>query len=296
MSNPFAQRLQEVYPEMTIEDVQTEQAAQHYIVLGINYTLVFRFARHEDDAVRLLYEAKELLPTVSRAVRLPVPRPIYESLQELRPVLAFIGYERLTGEPLWPEILEALAGTEEEERTASAIAAFLRELHGVRLPGLPSRDGGEREPVDRLSAKRLDERIRERLFPAMNTDLQKRAEADLEALVRAEAQADSALIHGAFGPAHLLWDAQEHELSGVIGFGSARRGDPAMDLAGILSGYGRSFFEKCLTAYGADAKLDERARLYAKLLPLREALHGIEEGDPETLAYGLEGYESQTGL
>ncbi|MEJ8302815.1 aminoglycoside phosphotransferase family protein [Saccharibacillus sacchari] len=289
MSNPFAQRLQEVYPAMAIEDIQTERAAQHYVVLGINYKLVFRFARNEYRANRLAYEARTLLPTVSRAANLPVPVPLYESLERLEPVLAFIGYERIDGEPLWPEIVESLAGTEEETRLADRIGGFLQSLHTVQLEAdLPEPE--ESEELQQLSDERLKDVMRRQLFPVMSKTLQAQAEIDLEAWAESEKKSAKMLIHGAFGPAHLLWDAEYEQLAGVIGFGSARLGDPAIDFAGILSGYGSSFFEKCLAAYGGDAGLADRARLYAKILLLREALYGAEEGDADVLAYGLEAY------
>lgn len=294
MSNPFAQRLQEVYPKMAIEDIQTERAAQHDAVFGINYRFVFRFARNEWRANRLAYEAKTLLPAVSRTVDLPVPVPIYESLERLEPVLAFIGYERIDGEPLWPELLGNLAGTEEEARAAEMIGGFLGKLHAMQLEAAPPEPESS-EQSEYFSGGQPGDSMRRRLFPVMSKELQVQAAIDLEACVKAEKESKRMLIHGAFGPAHLLWDAEHERLTGVIGFGSARLGDPAADFAGILSGYGPSFFEKCLVAYGGDANLGERARSYAKIFPLREALHGIEEGDEEALAYGLKAYEQEVG-
>lgn len=294
MSNPFAQRLQEVYPEMAIEDIQTERAAQHYVVFGINYRLVFRFARDEWGANRLAYEARTLLPAVSRVANLSVPVPIYESLERLEPVNAFIGYERIDGEPLWPELVEGLSGMPEQEQTAAMIGEFLRRLHAVKLEG-EAPESEDIETIENFSGEQLRDIMRRQLFPVMSKELRIQAELDLEAWIQAEKGAKPVLIHGAFGPAHLLWDAEHEQLAGVIGFGSARKGDPAIDLAGILSAYGRSFFEKCWTAYGGDASLADRTRLYAKLIPLREALYGVEEGDEELLAYGLDAYAREVG-
>ncbi|GGO02346.1 phosphotransferase family protein [Saccharibacillus kuerlensis] len=314
MSNPFARRLQEVYPEMLITDVQTERSAQHYIVFTVNYSLVFRFARDKAGAKALQVEARELLPAISQAVHIRIPVVMMESLEHLEPGFAFIGYKRIEGEPLWPNTLEALAGTEAEERAAAAIAGFLRELHTVRLPqdAPESEDGddrdadnceepygtGNRNDAAHLPAKRLRKRVHQELFPLMNENKQKFAEKDLAALVElTEAEpTDRTLIHGAFGPAHIIWDDENEEIAGVIGFGSTRAGDPAIDLAGVLIGYGPGFFAKVLTLYGINDELEQRSRLYACLMPLREALHGLDEGDDEILAYGLEMYaEERTG-
>lgn len=290
MSNPFAQRLQEVYPEMAIEDIQTERAAQHDVVFSVNYRFVFRFARNEWRAKRLAYEAKILLPAVSRVVNLPVPVPIYESLEALEPVRTFIGYERIDGESLWPERVERLAGTPEQEHAASMIGEFLGKMHAVQPEAEPP-EAEEPEETEYFSGEQLRDIMRRQLFPVMSKELQRQAEIDLEAWIQSEKGAKQVLIHGAFGPAHLLWDAEHEQLAGIIGFGSARLGDPAIDFAGILIGYGPVFFEKCIAAYGGgDSGLAGRARLYAKILPLREALYGAEEGDEEALTYGLEVY------
>ncbi|NGZ74560.1 phosphotransferase family protein [Saccharibacillus alkalitolerans] len=282
---------------MPIIDVQTEHAAQHYIVFTVNHHYVFRFARDEKGTEELRRETERLLPAVSRAVKLAVPVPRWHSFGHPEPGFAFAGYERIDGEPLWPGTLEALEGAV-EDRAAAAVAGFLRDLHAAEIPpgfsGEPPRLP-ERDDVLRLSPRRLYARVRESVFPRMGADLRRRAESDFETLIDKTETAERSLVHGAFGPAHLLWDSQAREVSGVIGFGSSRADDPAVDLAGLLAAYGPSFFAKCLNRYGANGPLEERARLYAKLLPLREALYGSDEGDEEGTAYGLEAYAGEGG-
>ncbi|MFC6847283.1 phosphotransferase [Streptomyces caelestis] len=52
-----------------------------------------------------------------------------------------------------------------------------------------------------------------------------------------------ALVHGDLGPGHLL--AQDGALTGVIDFGDAHIGDPAVDLAWALNGTSPAFAEAC---------------------------------------------------
>ncbi|WP_179218535.1 phosphotransferase family protein [Saccharibacillus sp. O23] len=295
MSNPFMQRLQDAYPQMIIADVQTERSAQHYFVFTVNHSAVFRFARDAESARSLLFEARSLLPAIARAVALPTPEPLYESLERLEPGYAFLGYARIDGEPLWPETLEEQAGTEAWERAAQSVSRFLRELHAAEPPRA---EQGRREDAhaDRLAPEELAARAREELFPRLSAGAREAAARDLEALAsESERAGRQALIHGALGPAHLLWDAVEASVCGAIGFGSARTGDPARDLGSLSAVYGTAFYERCIALYAGDEALDKRARLYARLMPLQEALYGLDTGDDETLNYGLEAYERETG-
>lgn len=295
MSNPFMQRLQDAYPQMIIADVQTERSAQHYFVFTVNDSAVFRFARDAQSVRSLLFEARSLLPTIAKAVGLPTPEPLYESLERLEPGYAFLGYERLVGEPLWPEILEEQAGTEAWEQAAQSVSRFLRELHAAELPPA-ERSLREHADADRLAPEELAAKVREELFPRLSTAAREAAARDLEELAsESEGARQQALIHGALGPAHLLWDAGEASVCGVIGFGSARADDPARDLGGLLAFYGVGFYERCMALYEGDKGLDKRARLYARLMPLQEALYGLDSGDDETLNYGLTAYEREAG-
>lgn len=300
MTHPFAQRIQDVYPEMSIVDVQTEHAAQHYIVFTVNYRLVFRFARNQYGTKALQWEAKHLLPAVAGIAKLPVPLPELSSFDRLEPGFAFMGYERIEGEQLWPETLESLIGTDVLEQAAGSVADFLYNLHKMDLPDYRSFEHLDSEtPTDlrMLSVKVLYERTVGELFTHMSPQAQKRVENDFGTFANEESRGGwKSWIHGSFGPAHILWDAQEEAISGVIGFGSARIGDPAFDLADLLTAYGPAFFEKCLESYPGGETLIERAKFYASVLPLREALHGLEEGDDESLAYGLTAYEQETSF
>ncbi|OWA37413.1 hypothetical protein B9G55_04970 [Saccharibacillus sp. O16] len=293
MSNPFMQRLQDTHPEMIITDVQTEHSAQHYFVFTVNSSLVFRFARDREGAEALLLEARFLLPVVRRSVQLPIPEPVYESLDRLEPGYAFIGYKRLDGEPLWPEILETIAGTEAWEDAAQVLVRFLRQLHDVELPQMEGLEREKREG-NGLPLEELDKRVREELFPNLSAGARKLAACDLQALRRGAETTGRVLIHGALGPAHLLWDAQEASVCGAVGFGCVRLGDPAIDFASLLALYGKPFYERCLSLYKdgeCDQALDDRAHRYARLLPLREALYGIDVEDEETVQMSLAFYE-----
>ncbi|MDO3412197.1 aminoglycoside phosphotransferase family protein [Saccharibacillus sp. CPCC 101409] len=315
MSHPFARRIQEVYPEMPIADVQSERLAQHYFVLTINQSLVFRVARDDAGAAALKRETEFLLPAVGRAVALPVPQPAYAAFERMEAGAAFMGYPRIAGEPLWPEELSAGDLAAYTDRAAEDLAEFLHGLHAIEPRTLPpefadgdsgfaaegqsarlaSSAGGDGREAVRLSVPRLYARIQTELFPLMSAAIRDRAERDFGGFLRrsAEQLPPRALIHGAMGPVHILHSGGEPGISGIVGFGSARFGDPAEDLAGILAGYGEAFFLNCLERYPGGDALEERARFHARVFPLREALYGLDGGDEDSLGFGMQAYEKE---
>ena len=81
-------------------------------------------------------------------------------------------------------------------------------------------------------------------------------------------------------------------LSGVINFGSAGLGDPALDVAGVMGpfGYGEAFARSFAEFYPAVETLLDRARFYAGTFAVQEALWGLEHGDPEAFNSGIAAY------
>jgi len=87
------------------------------------------------------------------------------------------------------------------------------------------------------------------------------------------------LINGDLTDYHLLFDAREKKLNGIIDFGSAGIGDPATDIACLLLQYGENFVSRIVPFYPKIPKLIDRARFIASTYPLQWALGGIRTGD-----------------
>ena len=86
-----------------------------------------------------------------------------------------------------------------------------------------------------------------------------------------------ALIHGDLAPYHILFDG--NRITGVIDFGVAGIGDPALDLGSLISSYGESFVCQMGAEYlELDAVLP-RARFYAQSIEIQWVLLGIETGE-----------------
>ncbi|MDQ2784012.1 MAG: aminoglycoside phosphotransferase family protein, partial [Chloroflexota bacterium] len=97
------------------------------------------------------------------------------------------------------------------------------------------------------------------------------------------------VIHGDFGSGNLLWDALMGVMTAVIDFGSAGLGDPALDVAALLT-YGEPFVRQGFAAYPAMETMLPRARFYLSTFLLQEALYGIEHDDPDAIERGLAPY------
>jgi len=84
------------------------------------------------------------------------------------------------------------------------------------------------------------------------------------------------LIHGDLAPYHLLHDPESGQLTGVLDFGVAGLGDPATDLACLLSVWGERFAGRLAHQWPAALELIDRARLVAMALPLEWAVMAID--------------------
>ena len=84
------------------------------------------------------------------------------------------------------------------------------------------------------------------------------------------------------------------KISGIIDFGSAGLGDPAVDLAAV-STYGEPFFEMIRENYpGVDALLT-RARFHHGTFALQEAFHGFHNGDQKAFENEMAAYRDRLG-
>ncbi|WMM34355.1 aminoglycoside phosphotransferase family protein [Shouchella clausii] len=97
-------------------------------------------------------------------------------------------------------------------------------------------------------------------------------------------------MHGDFGSSNILWNPESSRITGIIDFGGSCLGDPAYDFAGILSSYGRHFFDMCISLYPNDSELSDRANFYKSTFALQEALHGIENDDKQAFESGIKGF------
>jgi aminoglycoside 2''-phosphotransferase len=99
------------------------------------------------------------------------------------------------------------------------------------------------------------------------------------------------LRHGNFGGGNVVHDAATGAVTGVIGFGAAGLGDPAVDLA-AFSWYGEPILARFFAAYPklAAPAVRERARFYRSAHAPQQALWALETGDEDECADGIGAY------
>lgn len=93
------------------------------------------------------------------------------------------------------------------------------------------------------------------------------------------------VVHGSLGLDSVL--VQGDDVTGVLGWGELRLGDPAKDLAWVLAGR-REAFDTVLSAYtagggGRDRQLGQRARVHHELETAQWLLHGVQVKSTEVV-------------
>src|SRR5690606_22937643 len=106
----------------------------------------------------------------------------------------------------------------------------------------------------------LYEKIQNNLFLYIRKEAQIEITKSFKTFLDREAcsNLEVTLIHGDFGASNILWNPDTNRISGIIDFGSSCLGDPAYDLAGILSSYGKDFFDMCINLYPNGNQICER--------------------------------------
>ncbi|NUT53082.1 MAG: phosphotransferase, partial [Saccharothrix sp.] len=88
-------------------------------------------------------------------------------------------------------------------------------------------------------------------------------------------------------PEHVL--AADGALTGVIDFGDAHVGDPAIDLAWALHDTTPAFADDVAAAYGVTDGLRDRALTWHRLGPWHHVAFGLDQDDPAIVREGLDG-------
>jgi aminoglycoside 2''-phosphotransferase len=280
----FLPIIQETYPDLAIRSARFHNSeGQFSEVLIINEDTIFRFPRYPDGIESILGEV-HILSRIQGCTTLPIPNPIYTSRDACAVGKVFMGYRMLPGEPLWLETFQCL-DDETQGRLAAQLASFLRELHRIPVErlgtGLPIQDG----PEEWAS---LYAEIRQHLFPWMRLDAREWVTNHFETYLNTTTLHiyEPVLRHGDFGTCNILYDRATQAIGGVIDFGFAGIGDPALDIAAI-SRYGETFMGRFSDTYPEIDFMLERARFYTGTYALQEALHGFKKGDQGAFESGM---------
>jgi aminoglycoside phosphotransferase (APT) family kinase protein len=263
-------------PALEFRDVRVVEDGWDSLVLDLDGEWIVRFPRRpevEQWMEREIALLPELAPT------LPVALPRFDLVA--RDGVVCVGYRKLEGLP---------ARSNLSERTGHDLAHFLSALH--RFPveracalGIPCFDPPRwRERFGSVCAG-----FRRRVFPLLDSGERERAET-VFARVQ-ELDFVPVLIHADLGPEHIL--CRDGRVVGVIDWSDARVGDAALDLAWCLNGTPPEVADAVARAYGVPIEIRERSLFYHRLGPWYEVIYGLETGQEQFVASGVEGVRAR---
>jgi aminoglycoside 2''-phosphotransferase len=274
----YESRIREVAPEITIESMSLNREGLMNDIVIINGELVFRFPKHEYSFKHLKTEAK-LLRLLRNYISLEIPLPLYDS----EDVLA---YRFIPGETLRRDVLMRME-EDGQQSVADQLAQFFKELHAV--------------PVDEVSDFELPvadalmkyegwvnvyRRIRDKVFPLLLPHQREWAAEHFESQLadRSNFEYQLKMVDTDIPPYHIMFDKQKRRINGIIDFGCAGLGDPALDFGVVIYNYGESFMNRFYKIYPEAEAYSKRARFYAGAQEVRWLLTGIERSDPTWFA------------
>ena len=229
-----------------------------YKVLIVGDAWVVRWPRHR-LAIEEIEQEVELLPVLAPLLPVAVPQFDYVSRDPW-----LVAYRLIRGDPLADEDPEG-------------VRAFLDALHAIDAANVPA----QRPDWLETYREQADE-FRRVVVPLLDPDERSRGEA-LLAEVETLVDFRPALTHSDLGPTHLL--VRDGKLAGVIDWGDARIGDPALDYAWLLNGP--------FPDWDVDDELRRRARIYHRLGPWFEVHYGVFTDRPQWVRSGVDGIRSR---
>jgi len=276
----YEKRIREIAPEIGIdprtlsrESLTLNQEGLLNDVVIVNNELVFRFPKADYAFKQLKVEAR-ILRLLQNHITLQIPAPIYES----NDVLA---YRLIPGEALRHDLLLRLAESD-QQAIADQLAQFLKELHKFPV----AEADFEIPPADALMKYegwlRVYERIREKVVPLLLPHLRDWITEHFESYLADKKNFEYVLklVDTDIPPYHILFDRKLRRINGVIDFGCAGLGDPAIDFGVLIYNYGESFVTRLYRVYPEAVSFLRRARFYASAQEVRWLLTGIERNDP----------------
>ncbi|MCF6136367.1 phosphotransferase family protein [Pseudalkalibacillus berkeleyi] len=276
------------YPSLEIQSVQWNHYGQNNDILFLNHQWVFRFPKH-DEAAHTLQTECEQLGYIYPHISLPIPVPVFQNTDTNILGQSFVGYPLIPGTPLYPETVQSLTPSSKES-LAKDLATFLHELHSIPTSNAPGKVISGHSSSQFWST--MYENISQSLFTYIRVEKQSEIKQHFEQYLNDQSNFTFTpkLIHGDFGMSNILFDEKEKQLSGIVDFGSSHIGDPAIDFAGLLKKYGKSFVDLMAPFYPGLESMIPRAQFYSGTFALQEALHGYRTENIESLENGLKEY------
>jgi len=137
--------------------------------------------------------------------------------------------------------------------------------------------------------------FQDRVVPLLTPNERRSAETMFSTFLEDQSFLDflPVIVHRDLGPEHILV-TNDGRLAGIIDWGDARLGDPAIDFSWLLFG-SPTEGERVLSAYGRECgqSFRRRALFYHQLGPWHEVAHGLDTGQPAFVESGLSGVRAR---
>lgn len=287
--------IERCFPQLTVHTALPITSGWDSFVLEVNGELIFRFPMREDVVERLKQELR-LLPILERALSTPIPHFDYVGRGDAEYPYTFVGYRKIGGTPLSAESITPRQLLD----LAPALAAFLTELHSFPQEQALGAGFAEHSPEQWRQRWRQDYQDRYidlqlRVFPLLNERLRTKTRNLWEDFLN---DVDHfafrpVLAHCDLGCEHIFCDPERSILTGVIDWGDANIGDPAIDFVGLHLTHGREFTKQVLAREQGvvDASFWKRIDFYLCYPPYSELLYGAYGGGETFIARGLAGLQ-----
>jgi aminoglycoside 2''-phosphotransferase len=188
-------------------------------------------------------------------------------------------YPFLPGLPfLWETLISLEPAC--KAQTAHQIGKFLYGLHTTTLAPEPDWEIPQTlAPVTRERWLDIRQHVTEKVYPLLLKHQVQWAESVFDSVLTDPETFNyvPTLIHGDLAPYHILFDGAK--ITGIIDFGVAGLGDPALDIGTLIGVYGESFVRQMSTEYPGLKALLPRARFYAQSIEIQWVLLGLETGE-----------------
>ena len=278
------QILEQTFPQIRIHNLSVIQSGWDTLVLVVNDRYIFRFPRRPELEAQLEKEMG-LLPLLTQVLPVPVPQVEFACRKSAGEAHTLMGYPKIPGIGL-----DAIATVSDE--VVGQVGEFLTALH--RMPGkqFQSVVGGSTSPEEwRRKYQDMYAWAKDLAFPYLSKPDELAASLLWEVYL---SDADNfsfrpKLIHGDLGPEHILCQPDVSAVCGVIDWGDARLGDPALDFAGLFSLDGEELVDRTLSFYQepVDETFRRRVRFYYTIMPFYEIRYALTIEDEAHLKHAI---------
>lgn len=269
----YVARIRETFPDLSLDELTVNEEGLVNDVVIVNGRRVFRFPKSEWAREALQHEAR-MLALARRYVNLRLP--LYDVLEE-----DLASYELISGKALLhDDILRYDEAT--QDALAETLAIFLRQLHEIPRSELEE----NRVPVSATVRSNQEwltfyEDVEREIVPMLMSDSKEWVRRLFAPLLASDdfPAYEPRFINGDLAPYHVLCDRQAGKINGIIDFGTAGLGDPAVDFGCLITNYGESFLGRMARHYPAIDEHVKRARFWAGAVELWWVLNGLRSDD-----------------